>query len=971
VAADGWQRLVAGWPWFRGAGRFPIPAYSEFMPPPYVVRKPYGAWEPVRPAEDDPWGWPVSEYEEILALRPGLRRIAAEVVGRLVALGRGKADHGIPPGMLDGNPAWPAELARRAGKLGHERYVVLLPLALSLTEDDKGRFRWTLFGGSEQGPARPFWQSFFTAPGREAPSEAALAFVRRLLGAAYGEPEAGLADLRRTGFRVLPMGDAAAPGREGPLPGWTEPFLLGSGLQGVKYLLTFRPFERLPPPVRRAYLAGDLHLLPFPGSLLFWGATAYHRLRLELPLAGQVPLLLLVERCEALAGIRVPQSGWLTEPGAEGEPADGRHGKPRNTYRRTHRYARVRRDEDELTDAREDRLAHVLFSTAPKDVGLYHKPMARNVQLWTDNFRLLLDGPRASRAEIRHAGKVLEEGGSFGYRFVFPAMRVGEHEMYWHRPVAAFVPRRAKEPVLLHDAPTGYLTAYRADQPDLLAPVELWPRLLHREGHAANLRLFAHVPDDPPHATLRNVRKLLDARQALGRPLPRSFARRLLTLPRRHTLDGWLASLPGRASDTEAARRLVAELERSLEPPSSEEPPATALTFGHTARRSFEVAYWKAIATLSAGDYVHKNNADPSLDPVTRKALPDERRDLEALGDYLLAHHTRVIAEHGLAGEALAGELAFRWETDFDFAWMGGWLANQQGRAQERNLVVVIPGRDRSRAVLMADHYDTAYKWDRYEGKDGDGARVAAPGADDNASATAALMLASPVLLELSKAGKLGCDVWLVHLTGEEFPAEGLGARRLAQGLVEGGLELRLPDGGRRDLSGVRVKGAFVLDMVAHNGNTNRDVFQISPGVGRESLWLAYQAHLAAEAWNARTQVWNRRPGRRGKGRGRRSRNGELPPTAAHLRLAGEVRPHDDPNSTLYNSDGQTLSDAGVPVVLFMEDYDIGRTGYHDSRDTLPNINLDYGAALAAVAIETVARAATEEDAVWGLESRL
>jgi hypothetical protein len=49
-----------------------------------------------------------------------------------------------------------------------------------------------------------------------------------------------------------------------------------------------------------------------------------------------------------------------------------------------------------------------------------------------------------------------------------------------------------------------------------------------------------------------------------------------------------------------------------------------------------------------------------------------------------------------------------------------------------------------------------------------------------------------------------------------------------------------------------------------------------------------------------------------------------------------------------------------VPVVLFMEDYDINRHGYHDSHDTMENIDLDYGAALAAIAIETVARAATE-----------
>ena len=39
--------------------------------------------------------------------------------------------------------------------------------------------------------------------------------------------------------------------------------------------------------------------------------------------------------------------------------------------------------------------------------------------------------------------------------------------------------------------------------------------------------------------------------------------------------------------------------------------------------------------------------------------------------------------------------------------------------------------------------------------------------------------------------------------------------------------------------------------------------------------------------------------------------------------------------------------------------HDINRSGYHDTKDTLENIDLDYGAALAAIAIETVARVAT------------
>ncbi len=83
--------------------------------------------------------------------------------------------------------------------------------------------------------------------------------------------------------------------------------------------------------------------------------------------------------------------------------------------------------------------------------------------------------------------------------------------------------------------------------------------------------------------------------------------------------------------------------------------------------------------------------------------------------------------------------------------------------------------------------------------------------------------------------------------------------------------------------------------------------------------------------------------------------DGAMPAVAQHLAPKGEVRLHNNPKSTLFNTDGQIFSDAGLPVVLFMENYDINREGYHDSHDTMANIDLDYGAAVAAIAIETVA----------------
>jgi len=212
--------------------------------------------------------------------------------------------------------------------------------------------------------------------------------------------------------------------------------------------------------------------------------------------------------------------------------------------------------------------------------------------------------------------------------------------------------------------------------------------------------------------------------------------------------------------------------------------------------------------------------------------------------------------------------------------------------------------------------------------------------------------------MQLSQAGQLNCDIWLVHLTGEEFPSDCLGARHLAQGLVERSLRLRMPGQKSVDLSKVTVEGVYVLDMIAHNRDHDHYVFQISPGLCPQSFRLAYQAHKANMIWNTGIEKWNRRPERRKSGPSHRSSDGlTIPELARYPRLHGEVRLPRDMRSSLYNTDGQIFSDVGIPVVLFMEDYDISRVGYHDTHDNMSNIDLDYGAAVAAIAIESVARA--------------
>ena len=179
-----------------------------------------------------------------------------------------------------------------------------------------------------------------------------------------------------------------------------------------------------------------------------------------------------------------------------------------------------------------------------------------------------------------------------------------------------------------------------------------------------------------------------------------------------------------------------------------------------------------------------------------------------------------------MKGKTCSGEHRFQWRTDFDFEWMGGWKLNQ-GEAAERNIICVIPGKNRKEAVVLGDHYDTAYMEDVYDKQK---KRRSAAGADDNHSATAALLHAAEVLLPLAREGKLQRDVWLIHLTGEEFPSDCLCARHLAQRVVEGNFAITCDGVGRVDLSSTRVIGAFVLDMIAHNNDKDRYVFQIAPG---------------------------------------------------------------------------------------------------------------------------------------------
>lgn len=960
---NGWQKLLTGYPWFRCKGCYPITAYSEFMPPPRLGCKPYGKTDHRILNEKDPFGWNISEMEEEYELKPGIKHIGHQIMSNIVKLGKGLPEHfihGHGGENLLNNPYWPPELATHAGSLVHERYVTLLPLMLSRTQDDKGRVIWTFFGNSIHEPEQAFWKSFFTAPGIEVTETESISFFSKLLSEAYGERLSDNESLFNAGFRIMTSEGSV-------LPAWTKKFIINddSSFTDVKYLLTFRPFNKMPESVKLKYLSGTLSLIPFPGSLVFWGMPGYLRLKKELPITAQIPLLNLVARNRGIGGLRVTQSGWLHEPHPGSKDLIINANLIHDSYSRTHRWQRVHRYQDELNEvAHKVRLIKALFSTEPDSMGLYNKPLASNSQLWNNNFELLLDGPKAGRRKMMEVEKTLLKGGLFGYRFFYPPMRFGEHELYLHRPLVAFVARESDDVVIKTESLYGYITGYHDDDRLKFNPVELWPRMQKRDLYLSALHDFNTINDYYVHQTSLNIISLFESWEMSDRKsLKRSFAQNILNIAKHKTLDHWLDELDIRAAIPEKAGPIRKSLEKIIEEQYDSALPEP-LTFTETSTRSFEENWWNDVKFLAQGEFIYKDNADMMLDETTLSIIGKQHRDLEYLGDYLTGRYRKVIADSAMEGHAMVGELSFKWNTLFDFLQYGGWLANQEGHSHERNILVVIPGKNRKQAVVLGDHYDTAYMEDIYEkGRGGSGARLAAKGADDNYSASSTLLQAAPILLKLSKEGKLERDIWLIHLTGEEFPSDCMGARNFCQSLIEKNMNLKTGDKTSVDLSETEIVGVYVMDMIGHNRDSNQDIFQISPGKSAESLYLAYQAHLVNMIWNECTHKWNKQPGRLNSGRGERIKESqEIPEIARHLALKGEVRTQYNPHSSIFNTDGQIFSDTGVPVVLFMENYDINRTGYHDTKDTLENIDLDYGAAFAAIAIETVARIATLKD---------
>lgn len=294
----------------------------------------------------------------------------------------------------------------------------------------------------------------------------------------------------------------------------------------------------------------------------------------------------------------------------------------------------------------------------------------------------------------------------------------------------------------------------------------------------------------------------------------------------------------------------------------------------------------------------------PRLDRFWPKRLRDEYiSDVEALSQF--ADKSCASPKNDLrqiVAQLESRHRAWGLETERqEFSWRG---------IPQANLVAKIPGRNRALApVVLVDHIDTAFAEERAP------QRVSVPGADDNVSGTAALLMAARVLARPALQPLLERDIWIVHITGEEFPSDGLGTRHwIAQQFKRN----------------QKLHAVIVLDMIGFRKGES-PVFQINAGDSESSLRLAELALALAE---------------------------KIP-----SQFEPVLRERRDPRSYLYNTDAVLFSNVGFPVILINEHINaienLNRKHYHQMTDTPERVDYDYALHLTRVALETALAAAS------------
>jgi len=204
-----------------------------------------------------------------------------------------------------------------------------------------------------------------------------------------------------------------------------------------------------------------------------------------------------------------------------------------------------------------------------------------------------------------------------------------------------------------------------------------------------------------------------------------------------------------------------------------------------------------------------------------------------------------------------------------------------------RNIVAVLPGRASPEyVVLVCAHYDS------YSG--GGSAATLAPGADDNASGTAAVMEIARIF-----AGR-GFDftVKLICFSAEEW---GLyGSKDYAQ---------------KAKQAGEKILGVLNMDMIAYPDRLPEDLDII---VNKSSEWLANWFAVCARQY-------------------------------APIDLARTVNP------SFRSSDHSPFWDQGFSALCAIEDASVPNPYYHKTTDLLSTLNMDFAASVTRIVLAVAA----------------
>jgi hypothetical protein len=379
---------------------------------------------------------------------------------------------------------------------------------------------------------------------------------------------------------------------------------------------------------------------------------------------------------------------------------------------------------------------------------------------------------------------------------------------------------------------------------------------------------------------------------AFAWPDPRDRESRAAELTRPGAFDAYCVNQPARFNDRPVAFVLAVDAgaiawpaEIDWVPAPSERPPAVQVALQVPGWPGELAIRYQEDLQIADGEMEARYPLSGRTARFRNKGSFQPDHDLERMIDYLEERY-RILSIETVRQR---------------FTWRG---------IPQSNLIAIVKGTESGAPVVMADHIDAACEEDTF---DKTRRRVTSHGADDNATATAALLGAATILRDAHPRH----DIWLVHLTGEEFPADDLGARHFLSEMMRA----------RRD-----IRAVVITDFIGWHHPGKRS-FQVSP------TSVSGSERMAALALDAAHKL------------------------APELSVAYAARTRS--RNSVFQTDLQEFEFYGIPGILFNEDMDYsdpesGNPNNHQSTDVVANVDLPFAVAVAKVVIETALRLANE-----------